>query len=78
MNETFNLPVIYKGEELELKARFERYGYTHRIAVLIGETTIIFEPDEEGGYRALGTGPVDVGLLRMIAEKLAALSNSAM
>lgn len=74
MNEPFNLPIVYKGEEVELKARFERWGYTHRMAVLIGETTVTFEPDEEGGYRALGTGGVETGLLQVIAEKLVKLS----
>lgn len=78
MNEPFNLPVIYQDEERELKARFERWGYTHRMSVLIGETTVNFEPDEEGGYRALGDGGVDIGLLSAIANKLAELSRSAM
>ena len=76
MNEPFNLPIIYHGEEQELKARFERWGYTHRIAVLIGEITVTFEPDEEGGYRALATQPVDTHLLSVIAKKLAKLSES--
>jgi len=76
MNEPFNLPIIYQGEEQELRARFERWGYTHRIAVLIGETTVTFEPDEEGGYRALATQPVDTHLLSIVAEKLAKLSES--
>ncbi|PWK70822.1 hypothetical protein LX99_04529 [Mucilaginibacter oryzae] len=61
MNEPFNLPINYQGEELELKARFERWGYTHRMAVLIGETTVTFEPDEEGGtgrWVAAGWKPV--------------------
>jgi len=82
MNEPFNLPVIYQGTEHEFKARFERWGYTHRIAVLIDETTFIFEPDEEGGYRALnhpeqhGTPIlVNIGLLWAVAEKLAKLSS---
>jgi len=75
MNEPFNLPIVYQGEEQELKARFERWGYTHRIAVLIDETTVTFEPDEEGGYRALAAQPLPVDLLRTVAEKLAALSS---
>jgi len=75
MNEPFILPVNYQGTEHEFKARFERWGYTHRIAVLIGETTVTFEPDEEGGYRALAAQPVDMDLLRTVAEKLAKLSN---
>ena len=77
MNESFNLPVVYLGEELEFKARFERWGYTHRMAVLIGETTVTFEPDEEGGYRALGDGQIKIDLLRTVAEKLAELSRSS-
>ena len=78
MNEPFNIPVSYRGTEHEFKARFERWGYTHRVAVLIDETTFTFEPDEEGGYRALTentTAAVNPNLLQAIAEKLARLSN---
>ena len=74
MNEPFVIPVIYQGTAHEFKARFERWGYTHRVAVLIGETTFTFEPDEEGGYRALAEGAaatVNLGLLQAVAEKLA-------
>ncbi|QHS56476.1 hypothetical protein GWR56_13355 [Mucilaginibacter sp. 14171R-50] len=57
----------------EYKARFERYGYTHRFAVLVGEETVVFEPDEEGGYSAFATHtPPD--LLQALAEKLIVLS----
>jgi len=79
MNEPFVIPVIYQGTEHEFKARFERWGYTHRIAVLIGEATFTFEPDEEGGYRALGDGKsdsIDTALLQAVAEKLAKLHNA--
>jgi hypothetical protein len=82
MNEAFVIAVTYQGTEHEFKARFERWGYTHRIAVLIDETTFTFEPDEEGGYRALAnpeqpatTTKVNVHLLRAVAEKLAQLSH---
>jgi hypothetical protein len=82
MNEPFVIPVSYQGIEHEFKARFERWGYTHRIAVLIDEVTFTFEPDEEGGYRAM-TNPeqptaatkVNIHLLQAIAEKLAKLSS---
>ena len=76
MNEPFILPVNYQGAEHEFKARFERWGYTHRIAVLIGEITVTFEPDEEGGYRALAAQPVDTDLLSIVAEKLVKLSEN--
>ncbi len=78
MNEPFNIPVSYQGTEHEFKARFERYGYTHRIAVLIDENTVVFEPDEEGSYRAIQVANdltrVDVKLLQAVAERLAKLS----
>ena len=75
MNEPFNIPVNHQGTEHEFKARFERWGYTHRIAVLIDETTVTFEPDEEGGYRAFGDQPGDTALLQAVADKLAKLSH---
>ena len=73
MNEPFLIPVTYQGSEQDYKARFERWGYTHRIAVLIGEATFIFEPDEEGSYRVLSsdtTISVDTMLLESISKKL--------
>jgi len=72
MIETFTLPVNHFGEELEFKARLERWSTGHRIAVLIDEQTFTFEPDEEESYRALGTGG-DVALLQTIAETLVKL-----
>jgi hypothetical protein len=82
MNEPFVIPVKHEGTDHEFKARFERWDYTHRIAVLIDETTFTFEPDEEGGYRALNnvgaaglSGKVNLSLLQAVAEKLAKLSN---
>lgn len=79
MNEPFVIPVIYQGTEHEFKACFERWGYTHRIAVLIEDITFTFEPDEEGGYRAMNEtnpGKVNIRLLQAVAEKLAKLSSS--
>jgi hypothetical protein len=76
MNEPFLIPVKHDETEHEFKARFERWGYTHRISVLIGEQTFVFEPDEEGGYRAMGDVPGDSNLLQAVAEKLAKLSSN--
>jgi len=82
MNEPFTIAVFYQGTEHEFKARFERWGYTHRFAVLIDEITITFEPDEEGSYRAMNTPEhpvngkaVNINLLQAVAEKLAKLSD---
>ena len=42
MNEAFTLPVTADGTDYELKARFERWGYTPRFAVLVGEHIVVF------------------------------------
>lgn len=80
MHEPFIISVNHLGTEYDLRARFERWGYTHRIAVLIGEHTVIFEPDEEGGYRAIADKPLigpslNIGLLQSVSERLAKLGN---
>jgi hypothetical protein len=77
MNEPFVIPVCYQGTEHEFKARFERWGYTHRITVQIDDATYTFEPDEEGGYRALSAeaATINATLLQAVAEKLAKLSS---
>ncbi|GAA4920021.1 hypothetical protein [Mucilaginibacter defluvii] len=80
MNEPFNILVNYLGTEYELKARFEPWGYTHRIVALVGENTFVFEPDEEGGYRALAdklstNTSTDAGLLQAVSDQLVKLSN---
>ena len=75
MNELFILPVVFSGTEYEFKARMERWGYTHRIAVLIDEQTYTFEPDEKGSYRTLGDCmPTNINLLQAVTEKLASLN----
>lgn len=78
MNEPFLIVVNYNGQEQEFKARFERWGYTHRIFVLVDETTVVFEPDEEGAYRALNinnSSTVQSELLQVLAEKLMQILN---
>ena len=53
MEETFNLPVEYKGKQLMLKTSLLVTGYTHKFNVEVDEQNIIFEPDEEKIYRAV-------------------------
>jgi len=68
------LPLAYGGEDMELPLKMYAYGYTFRVEVMIGETAVIFEPDEEGSYRALGEmGTVPVDLLKIIVEELVKL-----
>ena len=68
------LPLNYQGEELELPVKMYPYGYTFRVEVIVGEAVVIFEPDEEGRYRALADKAMDVGLLKVIAGALRKLN----
>ena len=64
------LPLTYGGEDMELPIKMYAYGYTFRVEVMIGEMVVIFEPDEEGSYRAMADKIVDVGLLQVIVAAL--------
>jgi hypothetical protein len=78
MNEPFDLPVTYKGEELLFPARLQQLGYTHRIAVDIYGQEVFFEPDEERNYRAIiqdemHNRQINFELLKAIAEAIEAI-----
>ena len=53
MNEIFQLPVLYNGEEQLLDAQLLQYGYVHKFALRLNGQLVLFEPDEEGQYRAM-------------------------
>lgn len=79
MEMSFELPVMYKGEEREYKARAVVYGYTYRFYILVDDTELIFEKDDEQQFRVLqespGTTPPDPALLSAIIDSLQQLSN---
>ena len=73
MNELFDLPVIYQGEELLLPAQLLQSGYIHRFRVEVNGQEVVFENDEEGNYRAMVeaqkvTKQIDAELLKAIAK----------
>lgn len=75
--DSLEIPVTYKGEELLFPAELLMMGYTHKIQVEVEEQLIMFEPDEERNYRAILTEEqlnknkkLDVGLLQAIAQVL--------
>ena len=77
MEEQFELPVQYKGEELMFKATLLVTGYTHKFSVDVNGQTIVFEPDEERIYRAIvpyddinKNKSVDIELLKEIAKAI--------
>lgn len=53
MTDEFTLSVNYKGQEHHFTARLIMQGYAHKFQVMVYETEVYFEPDEEGSYRAV-------------------------
>lgn len=53
MEDSFELPVEYKGEQFVFKAALVVYGFTHQFNVDVNGQKIVFEPDEEGNYRVI-------------------------
>jgi hypothetical protein len=78
MDETFDLPVMYKGQEILFPAQLQQTGYSHRFLVEIYGQNVFFEPDEERNYRALInpeeiTKEISVDLLQAIAGTIESL-----
>jgi len=78
MGEFFTLTVICKGEERQFDSELRVMGYTHKIAVNIDGTEVLFEPDEERNYRAvisdadINKNRIDIELIKLIAAELEA------
>ncbi len=79
MEETFEIPVTYKNQELSFKAHLIRYGYIYHIIVDVNGTDITIERDEESNYRALvnpekmNDNKIDTELLKAIVGVLETL-----
>jgi len=53
MDESFELPINYNGQDLLFPARLIPFGYTYKIEVDINGTIVSFERDEEKNWRAI-------------------------
>lgn len=53
MEDSFKIPVTYKGKELELEANLITTGYIHKFHVDVQGVGVYFEPDENRNYRAI-------------------------
>lgn len=81
MEESFQLPVFFNGEEIDFPSLLYRYGFTHRIDVTIHRNKITFEPDEERNYRAIASPEeyekmkkaVDPALLKAVIQAIESL-----
>jgi len=81
MAEAFTLVVDYKGKEYQFESELRVFGYTHKIAINLEGAEILFEPDEEGNYRAVipdyegSKTKIDIGLIQAIIKELEAAFN---
>ncbi|MDB5206694.1 MAG: hypothetical protein JWR72_1769 [Flavisolibacter sp.] len=79
MNEDFELPVDYKGNESFFTARLLPQGYTYKIEVEIAEAKVLFEKDDQGEWRALidpekdTSEKIDIELLKAVVASLEAI-----
>ena len=78
MEEEFEIPVVYKNQQLYFKAKRLILGsYTQKIQVDVYGTEVFFEVDEERNYRAYidptnteAIDKADKDLLQQIAEAI--------
>ncbi|MCW3105667.1 MAG: hypothetical protein JWQ09_173 [Segetibacter sp.] len=74
MDDSFQIPVSYKGKDFLFTSQLLVTGYTHKIQVDVFGTPVMFEPDEERNYRAYidplieSANKMDIALLKVIAE----------
>lgn len=73
MDEGFEIPVSFRGEDYSFPASFIMLGYSQKIQVDVFGELINFEPDEERNFRPVLTNEqlerkikVDVELLKEI------------
>lgn len=77
MDEFFEIPVVFRGKELLFPARLLVQGYMHKFEVTVDGQQFVFEPDNNGEYRALmdpnsqqETKKLDVELFKAIADSI--------
>ena len=50
---TFQIPITYRGKELQLDAQLLQLGYIRKIHVDVNSIIVFIEKDDEGNYRAV-------------------------
>jgi hypothetical protein len=53
IDEPFDLPVAYKGDDILFPSRLVKFGYQYAIHVDVYGQQLIIERDEEGQFRAM-------------------------
>src|SRR5215210_9211350 len=76
MEDTFDIPVTYKGKDLTFPSTLLVFGYTYKISVEVNGTEVLYEPDEERNYRAVIDPEKMEGMKRIDKELLKAIAGA--
>ena len=77
MEHFFDLPVIYKDEELNLRARLVTFGYSYKFYIVVDKFELEVERDDQMNFRVLNYDTdvkIDIVLLEAIITSLEKLS----
>jgi hypothetical protein len=76
MDNSFELPLNYKGKELVFEGQLHQYGYTHKIEININGVSVMYERDDERNWRAI-VEPGEIERNKFInTELLQAIANA--
>ncbi|MEP7109565.1 MAG: hypothetical protein ABI760_16345 [Ferruginibacter sp.] len=77
MDASFEIPVLYRDQELLFTARLLSFGYVHKFQVDVNGQELFFEQDDGGEYRAVvatsnleEAKKINVELLKAIAASI--------
>lgn len=80
MEHFFELPVLYKGAELNLQGRLVTFGYTYKFYIIVNRHELVFEKDDEQHYRVLSESipgkTIDHDLIAAIITTLESLAEA--
>ncbi|AHF17123.1 hypothetical protein [Niabella soli] len=76
MEHFFDLPVLYKGEELLLKGRLVTFAYSYKFFVVVNGKELTFERDDERVFRVLSGAGEDVSTIdrELVQQIISALN----
>ena len=71
----FEIPVVYKGQEMIFQAQLLDFGYIRKIKIEVNCQEVFIEKDDEGNYRAIlgdiqNESKVDKALIKEIVNSL--------
>jgi hypothetical protein len=78
VEEPFDLPVAYNGEELSFKTMLVSTGYTYSFHIQVEKAELVFEKDDSGDFRVINYteehANIDTNLLEAIIISLKVIS----